>query len=123
MLRTYTDGVWRVHQPPSPYVLAMLGNAVDPDELAAAVHAAITAHHSLGPTIGQRAVLEALRGFPDQHLIDLAPHIHELARDHTPTPDTGVAQAGESQRGAGAGTRPPDSPEPKSGATGPQAAW
>lgn len=37
-------------------------------------------------TIGQRAVLEALRGFDDQHLHS-APHIHDLLRAHQPDHD------------------------------------
>lgn len=81
-LRTYTDGVWRAQQPPSPYVLAMLGNAVDPDELDAAVAAALAARGAPPLTVGQRAVLEAVRGFPDKLLIELAPDVHEFVRDH-----------------------------------------
>ncbi len=33
-------------------------------------------------TIGQRTVLEALRGFDDTHLLSAAPHIHDLLRNH-----------------------------------------
>lgn len=87
-LRTYTDGVWRAEQPPSPYVLAMLGNAVDPDELDAAVKATLAGRGAPQLTVGQRAVLEAVRGFPDEQLVELAPLVHELIREHAAAEDT-----------------------------------
>lgn len=86
-LRTYTDGVWRAEKPPSPYVLAMLGNAVHPDELDAAVAAALAARGAPQLTVGQRAVLEAVRGFPDERLVELAPLVYELVRDHATAQD------------------------------------
>lgn len=80
-LRTCTDGVWRAKQPPSPYVLAMLGNAGNPDELDAAVSAALAARGAPALTVGQRAMLEAVRGYPEELLVEVAPLVHELVRD------------------------------------------
>ncbi len=87
MLRTYTDGLWTCEKPPSAFVLAMLGTAIDPDELSDAVTAALLSRPAPPLTFGQQVVLEALRGFDDQDLVAAAPHIHELLRDGLP-PDT-----------------------------------
>lgn len=82
-LRTYTDGVWTRTRPPSVYVLALLGTAVDPDELHEAVTRSLLTAPAPPLTLGQRVVLEALRGFDDTILTSAAPHIYELLRDRT----------------------------------------
>lgn len=83
MLRTYTDGLWTADRPPPAHVLAGLARAVPPDELHAAVRAALADRADQaqpGPALtwGQRVVLEGLRGFDDARLVAAAPHIHEL---------------------------------------------
>lgn len=84
MLRTYTDGLSTCEKPPSAFVLAMLGIAVDPDELGAAVTAALLSRPGPPLTFGQQVVLEALRGFDEEILVAAAPYIHELLRDGLP---------------------------------------
>ena len=83
MLRTYTDGLWTAEHPPPQYVLDALAQAVDPEELGAAVRAALAhrAEQATSPqplTWGQRVVLEALRDFDDARLVAAAPHVYEL---------------------------------------------
>lgn len=85
MLRTYTDGLWTCEKPPSPFVLAMLGTALDPAELDVAVTAALLSRPGPPLTFGQQVVLEALRGFDDQQLVAAAPYIHELLRGGLPS--------------------------------------
>lgn len=85
MLRTYTDGLWTCETPPSAIVLAMLGTAVAPVELDAAVTAALQSRPGPPLTFGQQVVFEALRGFDDDALVAAAPYIHELLRDGLPT--------------------------------------
>lgn len=84
MLRTYTDGLWTADRPPAGRVLAGLARAVDPAELTVAVRAAV--HQRAQPmlTLGQRVVLEAVRGFHDDVLIAAAPHIHDLVKTYQP---------------------------------------
>ena len=82
-LRTCTDGVWTRQRRPSAYVLAMLGTALEPDELDDAVQRSLLSRTVPPLTFGQRVVLEALRGFDDTTLTSAAPHIHELLRDRT----------------------------------------
>ena len=83
MLRTYTDGLWTAEHPPPPHVLDALGRVIDPEDLGAAVRAAL-AHRSEQATStppltwGQRVVLEALRGFDDARLVAAAPHVYDL---------------------------------------------
>lgn len=84
MLRTYTDGLWTCKKPPSTFVLARLGNAVDPDDLDTAVAASLLCRPGRPLTFGQQVVFEALRGFDDEHLVAAAPHIYELLRDGRP---------------------------------------
>ncbi len=83
MLRTYNDGLWTCEKPPPPFVLALLGTAVDPIELAAAVSASLLSRPGPPLTFGQQVVLEAIRGF-DELLLAAAPHIPELLRDEPP---------------------------------------
>jgi len=66
MLRTYTDGRYTTQQPPPAYVMAMLCNAINADELQAAARAAMAVRPSPPLTLGQAAVLEAVRGFDDE---------------------------------------------------------
>lgn len=85
MLRTYTDGLWTADRPPPDRVLAGLARAVDPDDLRAAVLAALRERAEKSQsvqslTLGQRTVLEALRGFDDEQLVAAAPHIHDLVK-------------------------------------------
>ena len=82
MLRTYTDGLWTCEKPPSVFVLAMLGTAVDPDELNAAVN--LLSRPAPALRFGQQVVLEALRGLDDDLLVTAAPYIHDLLRDGLP---------------------------------------
>lgn len=83
LLRTYTDGLWTADHNPPVRVLAALSQAVDPTELQRAVRKAMLArtYQSQRPpplTWGQRVLLEALRGFDDDVLIEAAPHVHDL---------------------------------------------
>ncbi len=83
LLRTYTDGLWTADHLPPVRVLAALSQAVDPTELQRAVREAMLARtdQSQGPpllTWGQRVLLEALRGFNDDIMIEAAPHVHDL---------------------------------------------
>lgn len=99
-LRTYTDGRWTADQPPSPHVLEALARAVPGRELHAAVHAALHQRTQLDLhqlTVGQRTVLEALRGFDDQVLLQAAPHIHDLLQAQAAqTPAAGPGAGGQS---------------------------
>lgn len=88
-LRTYTDGRWTAGRLPPVQVLAGLSQAVDPGELHVAVRQAMLARadDDLGPpalTWGQRVVLEALRGFDDELLVAVAPHVQELVAGWPP---------------------------------------
>lgn len=78
-LRTYTDGRWTAASPPPTEVLEALARTVDRAELDAAVLAARHAREA-APELswGQRVVLEALRGFDDEHLVAAAPHVYDL---------------------------------------------
>jgi hypothetical protein len=83
LLRTYTDGLWTADHLPPVRVLAALSQAVDPTELQRAVREAmlVRTDQSQGPpslTWGQRVLLEALRGFDDDIMIEAAPHVHDL---------------------------------------------
>ena len=82
-LRTYTDGLWTADRLPPVRVLAALSEAVDAGELQRAVHEAMLsrADNQDGPpplTIGQRVVMEAIKGFDDQLLVAAAPHVYDL---------------------------------------------
>lgn len=64
-------------------MLAALSLAVDPDELQTAVRQAMLARSEQTTglpevSFGQRVVLEALRGFDDELLVQVAPHVHDL---------------------------------------------
>ena len=78
-LRTYTDGRWTAAQPPPAEVLEALARVVDRAELDAAVLEARWAREE-PPALswGQRVVLEALRGFDDDHLVAVAPYVYDL---------------------------------------------
>lgn len=81
MLQTYADGLWTCEKPPSAFVLAMLGTAINPDELGATDTAALMSRPGPPLSFGQQVVLEALRGFDDTDLVAAAPHIHDLPRN------------------------------------------
>ncbi len=88
LLRTYTDGLWTADHLPPVRVLAALSQAVDPTELQRAVREAMLARtdQSQGPpslTWGQLVLLEALRGFDDDVLIQAAPRVHDLLATFT----------------------------------------
>ena len=81
--RTYTDGLWTADHLPPVRVLAALSQAFDPTELQRAVREAMLArtrqsHGSPSLTRGQRVLLEALRGFDDDIMIEAARHVHNL---------------------------------------------
>lgn len=81
-LRTYTDARWTADRPPPVRVLAALSTAVDPLELQRAVRESLAARREQADgvpvlAVGQRAVLEALRGFDDDVLVAAAPCVHE----------------------------------------------
>ncbi len=82
-LRTYTDGLWTADHLPPVRVLAALSQAVDLTELQRAVREAMLARADQAQgapslTWGQRVMLEALREFDDDVLVETAPHVHDL---------------------------------------------
>lgn len=82
-LRTYTDSRWIAGQQPSQHVLTALAQVIPADELRTAVDAALHQRGETQPdflTVGQRTVLEALRGFSDTQLLEVAPRLHDLLR-------------------------------------------